>query len=171
MRTTYPHAPRPHRARTISVTTRAHNPRRTRALQRTFVDNDFIQSMSRTGNYVDNGATEQVFGHLKAKVFRSQDRQTFESFKADLDAYVTHWNTTRRQVKLKGLTPAKYRDQALQKAAQRLPSKASKFRGAVQETRPGHCNPSALTRVQRHPCRAGSTRPSGRSGRRGYHAR
>ena len=24
--------------------------------------------------------------------------------KADLDAYITHWNTTRRQVKLKGLT-------------------------------------------------------------------
>ena len=42
---------------------------------------------------------------------------TFESFKADLDAYITHWNTTRRQVKLKGLTPAEYRDQALQEAA------------------------------------------------------
>ena len=35
----------------------------------------------------------------------------------DLDAYVTHWNTTRRQVKLKGLTPAEYRDQALREAA------------------------------------------------------
>ena len=33
--------------------------------------------------------------------------------KAHLDAYITHWNTTRRQVKLKGLTPAEYRDQAL----------------------------------------------------------
>ncbi|MDK7160192.1 IS3 family transposase [Pauljensenia sp. UMB3104] len=40
-----------------------------------------------------------------------------ERFKADLDAYITHWNTTRRQVKLKGLTPAEYRDQALQEAA------------------------------------------------------
>ena len=37
--------------------------------------------------------------------------------KADLDAYITHWNTTRRQVKLKGLTPAEYRNQALQEAA------------------------------------------------------
>ena len=37
--------------------------------------------------------------------------------KADLDAYITHWNTVRRQVKLKGLTPAEYRDQALQQAA------------------------------------------------------
>ena len=35
----------------------------------------------------------------------------------DLDAYITHWNTVRRQVKLKGLTPAEYRDQALQEAA------------------------------------------------------
>ncbi len=31
--------------------------------------------------------------------------------------HVTHWNTQRRQVKLKGLTPAEYRDQALQQAA------------------------------------------------------
>ena len=37
--------------------------------------------------------------------------------KADLDAYITHWNTTRRHVKLKGLTPAEYRDQALREAA------------------------------------------------------
>lgn len=35
----------------------------------------------------------------------------------DLATYITHWNTVRRQVKLKGLTPAEYRDQALQEAA------------------------------------------------------
>jgi L-lactate dehydrogenase (cytochrome) len=37
--------------------------------------------------------------------------------KAYLATYITHWNTTRRQVKLKGLTPAQYRDQALREAA------------------------------------------------------
>ncbi len=37
--------------------------------------------------------------------------------KAYLATYITHWNTTRHQVKLKGLTPAEYRDQALQEAA------------------------------------------------------
>ena len=37
--------------------------------------------------------------------------------KAYLATYITHWSTTRRQVKLKGLTPAEYRDQALQEAA------------------------------------------------------
>jgi len=54
---------------------------------------------------------------LRAGLVRGQDWQTFESFKADLNAYITYWNTTRRQVKLKGLTPAEYRDQALQQAA------------------------------------------------------
>ena len=83
----------------------------------TLAENGFIQSMSRKGNCIDNGATEQVFGHLKDEFFRGQDWQTFESFKADLDAYITHWNTTRRHVKLKGLTPAEYRNQALQEAA------------------------------------------------------
>ena len=98
---------------------------------RTLADNGFIQSMSRKGNCIDNGATEQVFGHLKDEFFRGQDWQTFESFKADLDAYITHWNTTRRQVKLKGLTPAEYRDQPSSKPHNGYPFKASKFRGAV----------------------------------------
>ena len=83
---------------------------------RTLADNGFIQSMSRKGNCIDNGATEQVFGHIKDEFFRGQDWQTFEGFKVDLDAYITHWNTVRRQVKLKGLTPVEYRDQALREA-------------------------------------------------------
>ena len=33
-------------------------------------DNGFTQSMSRKGNCIDNGATEQVFGHLKDEFFR-----------------------------------------------------------------------------------------------------
>ena len=31
-----------------------------------------IQSMSRKGNCIDNGATEQVFGHIKDEFFRNQ---------------------------------------------------------------------------------------------------
>ncbi|WP_303688202.1 IS3 family transposase, partial [Rothia mucilaginosa] len=52
----------------------------------------------------------------KDEFFRGQDWQSFESFKVDLDAYITHWNTVRRQVKLKGLTPVEYRVQALREA-------------------------------------------------------
>lgn len=71
------------------------------------------QGMSRKGNCVDNGATEQVFGHIKDEFFRGRSWADFESFKSDLDAYVVHWNTMRRQVKLKGLTPEEFRRQSL----------------------------------------------------------
>ena len=71
------------------------------------------QSMSRKGNCVYNGATEQVFGHIKDEFFRGRSWADFESFKSDLDAYVVHWNTMRRQVKLKGLTPEEFRRQSL----------------------------------------------------------
>ena len=72
-----------------------------------------VQSMSRKGNCIDNGATEQVFGHMKDEFFRGRTWPDFESFKADLDAYVAHWNTRRRQVKLRGLTPEEFRSQPL----------------------------------------------------------
>lgn len=71
------------------------------------------QSMSRKGNCIDNGATEQVFGHLKDEFFRGQEWASFEEFKRDLDEYVVYWNTMRRQVKLKGLTPEEFRNQSL----------------------------------------------------------
>ena len=73
---------------------------------------EVTQSMSRKGNCLDNGATEQVFGHLKDEFFRGRSWPDFESFKADLDAYVIHWNTRRRQVKLNGLTPEEFRSQS-----------------------------------------------------------
>ena len=76
-------------------------------------DAGIVQSMSRKGNCIDNGATEQVFGHVKDEFFRGRAWPDFESFKADLDAYVVHWNTRRRQVRLKGLTPEEFRNQAL----------------------------------------------------------
>lgn len=40
----------------------------------------------------------------------------FEDFKRDLDEYIIHWNTRRRQVKLKGLTPEEFRNQSLRAA-------------------------------------------------------
>ena len=76
-------------------------------------DAGIVQSMSRKGHCIDNGATEQVFGHMKDEFFRGRTWPDFESFKADLDAYVAHWNTRRRQVKLKGLTPEEFRNQPL----------------------------------------------------------
>lgn len=71
------------------------------------------QSMSRKGNCIDNAATEQVFGHLKDEFFKGRDWQSFHEFKTDLTNYIIYWNTIRRQVKLKGLTPQEFRNQAL----------------------------------------------------------
>lgn len=78
--------------------------------------NGFVQSMSRKGNCLDNGATEQVFGHLKDEFFRGRDWGTFEEFKADLEAYLWRWNNVRRQVGLRGLTPVEFRNQSLNAA-------------------------------------------------------
>ena len=75
-----------------------------------------VQSMSRKGNCLDNAATEQVFGHLKDEFSRGRTWPSFEDFKRDLDVYVVHWNTRRRQVKLKGLTPEEFRNQSLSAA-------------------------------------------------------
>ena len=72
-----------------------------------------VQSMSRKGNCIDNGATEQVFGHMRDEFFRGRAWPDFESSKADLGACVAHWNTGRRRVKLKGLTPEEFRNQPL----------------------------------------------------------
>ena len=54
---------------------------------------------------------------LKDEFFRGRDWDTFEEFKADLESYIHHWNNVRRQVKLKGLTPVEFREQALREAA------------------------------------------------------
>ena len=71
------------------------------------------QSMSRKGNCIDNAATEQLFGHVKDEFYRGREWETFEDFKRDLEAYIVHWNTRRRQVRLKGLTPEEFRNQTL----------------------------------------------------------
>lgn len=71
-----------------------------------------VQSMSRKGKCIDNAATEQLFGHMKDEFFRNQKFESFEEFKEKLEAYIVHWNTRRRQVKLKGLTPEEFRSQS-----------------------------------------------------------
>ena len=79
-------------------------------------DAGFVQSMSRKGNCLDNACTEGLFGHMKDEFFRGRDWGDFESFKADLEAYIVHWNTRRRQKRLKGLTPEEFRNQSLMAA-------------------------------------------------------
>jgi transposase InsO family protein len=76
-------------------------------------DAGIVQSMSRKGNCLDNAATEGLFGHIKDEFSRGREWPDFETFKADLEAYIVHWNTRRRQARLKGLTPEEFRSQSL----------------------------------------------------------
>ena len=71
------------------------------------------QSMSRKGNCLDNAATEQVFGHLKDEFYRGREFDSYERFKAEMDAYIVHWNTRRRQIRLEGHTPEEFRSMSL----------------------------------------------------------
>ena len=87
------------------------------AYVRALAESGFTRSMSRKGSCIDNGATERAFGHMKDGLFRGRGREGFASFKADLGACMRHWNRVRRQVRLKGLTPAEFRERALRGAA------------------------------------------------------
>ena len=69
--------------------------------------------MSRKGNCLDNAATEQVFGHLKDEFYRGRVFDSYEQFKRELDAYIIHWNTRRRQIRLEGRTPEEFRSMSL----------------------------------------------------------
>ena len=48
---------------------------------KTLEEAGIVQSMSRKGNCIDNGATEQVFGHIKDEFFRGQSFESFEEFR------------------------------------------------------------------------------------------
>lgn len=69
--------------------------------------------VSRKGNCLDNAATEQVFGHLKDEFYRGREFDSYEQFKRELDAYIIHWNTRRRQIRLEGHTPEEFRSMSL----------------------------------------------------------
>ena len=71
------------------------------------------RSMSRKGNCLDNAAAEQVFGHLKDESYRVRVFDSYEQFKRELDAYIIHWNTRRRQIRLEGRTPEEFRSMSL----------------------------------------------------------
>ena len=71
------------------------------------------QSMSRKGNCLDNAVMENFFGLLKSELLYLQDFDSLEHFRAELVEYLDYYNNRRIKSKLKGLTPAQHRRQAL----------------------------------------------------------
>ena len=76
-------------------------------------DNGIQQSMSRKGNCLDNGAMESFFGRLKTECYYGKRFETFEQLEQTIHEYIYYYNHERIQVKLKGLSPVKYRTQSL----------------------------------------------------------
>lgn len=66
----------------------------------------------RGGTWPDFELLKGGYGRLRV-LQGGEDTPDFGSFKANLDAYVVHWNTRCRQVKPKGLAPEELRSQSL----------------------------------------------------------
>ena len=71
------------------------------------------QSMSRKGNCLDNAVMENFFGLLKSELLYLEEFDSMEHFVAALEDYLDYYNNRRIKVKLKGLSPAVHRKQAL----------------------------------------------------------
>ena len=72
-------------------------------------------SMSRKGNSLDNGLMESFFGIMKSEMFYGQENNYRDiiELKSAIEEYIDYYNNKRIKVKLKGLTPAEYRNQSL----------------------------------------------------------
>ena len=77
--------------------------------QRYLKEHNIIQSMSRKGNCMDNGAMECFFGRLKVEMFYGEKFGSVEEFIQKLHEYISYWNNKRISLKLKGMSPVQYR--------------------------------------------------------------
>ncbi len=89
---------------------------RHQAYQKPLVDNGLTQSMSRKGNCLDNAVAENFFGLLKTEMYHNQRFENADDLIEHIKEYIDYYNHKRIKVKLKGLTPIEYRNQALQAA-------------------------------------------------------
>ncbi|WP_342415705.1 IS3 family transposase [Paenibacillus sp. FSL R10-2782] len=81
--------------------------------QHTLKEHGITQSMSRKGNCYDNAVIESFFGILKSEFLYTQEFESIEHFKEELDQYITYYNNDRIKARLKGMSPAQYRAHTL----------------------------------------------------------
>lgn len=83
------------------------------AFQRQLREHKLVQSMSRKGNCYDNAAMESFFAVLKSEFFYLNKFDTVNELRIGLMDYINYYNHDRIKLKLKGLSPVQYRNQAL----------------------------------------------------------
>ncbi|WP_244055255.1 IS3 family transposase, partial [Ligilactobacillus pabuli] len=76
-------------------------------------DLEFIQSMSRKGNCLDNAPIESFFNLLKRERLNRCKIQDLEELIMITEDYVQWFNNERISLKTKGLSPVEYRKQVL----------------------------------------------------------
>ena len=81
--------------------------------QRLLKEHNIIQSMSRKGNCMDNGAMENFFGRLKVEMFYGEKFESVNAFIDELKKYIYYYNNERISLKLKGMSPVQYRTHSL----------------------------------------------------------
>lgn len=81
--------------------------------QRQLRERELVQSMSRKGNCYDNAAMESFFAVLKSEFFYLNKFDTVDKLRIGLIDYINYYNHDRIKLKLKGLSPIQYRNQAL----------------------------------------------------------
>ena len=83
------------------------NPRYVRSLK----EHNYIQSMSRKANCLDNAIMESFFGVLKREMFYDHELEfkSFSQLKKAIDEYIYYYNNIRIKHNLDGLSPVKYR--------------------------------------------------------------
>lgn len=86
---------------------------RTRILQSILKENGMPQSMSRKANCLDNSVAENFFGILKSEMYHGQKFKDADELIKEIKAYIYYYNHKRIKLKLKGLSPVDYRNQAL----------------------------------------------------------
>jgi putative transposase len=71
------------------------------------------QSMSRKGNCLDNAVAENFFGILKTEMYHNEVFNSADDLIENIKEYIDYYNNERIKLKLKGLSPIEYRNQAL----------------------------------------------------------
>jgi putative transposase len=84
--------------------------------QQKLKEREITQSMSRKGNCYDNAVIENFFGILKSELLHTQEFESIEHFKNELDQYIKYYNNKRIKAKLKGMSPVQYRVHTLKVA-------------------------------------------------------
>lgn len=84
-----------------------------RLYKRHLDENGLTQSMSRKGNCLDNAVAENFFGILKSEMYHGEVFNSADELIESIKEYIDYYNNERIKLKLKGLSPIQYRNQAL----------------------------------------------------------